>query len=69
MLMATSKDRNPRSQELHGDRPWIPKHLASSISTGYDSKGFPHSSVAKESTYNAGDPGLILDWEDPLEKG
>ena len=49
--------------------PSIWEYLASSISTGYDSKGFPHSSVAKESTYNAGDPGLILDWEDPLEKG
>ena len=22
-----------------------------------------------ESVYNAGDPGLILGWEDPLEKG
>ena len=31
--------------------------------------GFPDSSVGKESTYNAGDPGLILGWEDPLEKG
>ena len=25
-------------------------------------------SDGKESTYNAGDPGLILGWKDPLEK-
>ena len=31
--------------------------------------GFPDSSVAKESTCNAGDPSLILGWEDSLEKG
>ena len=37
----------------------------------YDFKrqGFPHSSVGIESTCNAGDPGLIPGWEDPLEKG
>ena len=28
----------------------------------------PHSSVGKESTCNAGDPGLIPGLEDPLEK-
>ena len=36
------------------------------------SKGFPHNSVDKESTCNAGDPELIqarfLGWEDFLEK-
>ena len=31
--------------------------------------GFPDSSVCKESACNAGDPGSILDQEDPLEKG
>ena len=30
--------------------------------------GYPHSSVNKESAFKAGDPGLILDWEDLLEK-
>ena len=30
---------------------------------------FPDSSVGKESACNAGDPGLIPDREDPLEKG
>ena len=25
--------------------------------------------VGKESTYNAGDSGLVPGWEDPLEKG
>ena len=29
---------------------------------------FPGSSAGKESTCNAGDPGLILGREDPLEK-
>ena len=32
-------------------------------------KGFPGSSARKESACNAGDPGPILSWEDPLEKG
>ena len=32
-------------------------------------QGFPDSSVGKESTFNAGNPGSILGWEDPLEKG
>ena len=30
--------------------------------------GFPGGSVGKESAGNAGDLGLILGWEDPLEK-
>ena len=34
-----------------------------------DEKGFPHSSVGKESACNAGDPVKFLGWEDPLEKG
>ena len=31
--------------------------------------GFSGGSDGKESACNAGDPGLILGWEDPLEKG
>ena len=31
--------------------------------------GFLHGSDCKESAFNAGDPGLIPGWEDPLEKG
>ena len=31
--------------------------------------GFPDTSVGKESTCNAGDPGSIPGREDPLEKG
>ena len=30
---------------------------------------FPYSSIGKESVCNAGDLGLTLGWEDPLEKG
>ena len=30
--------------------------------------GFPGGSVSKESSCNAGDPGLIPGWEDPPEK-
>ena len=30
--------------------------------------GFHGGSECKESACNAGDPGLIPDWEDPLEK-
>ena len=29
---------------------------------------FPGGSDSKASVYNAGDPGLTLGWEDPLEK-
>ena len=32
-------------------------------------QGFPGGSDSKEYTYNAGGPGSILGWEDPLEKG
>ena len=32
-------------------------------------RGFPDSSVGKESACNAGDPGLTLGRENPLEKG
>ena len=31
-------------------------------------KGLPGGSVGKESACNAGDLGLLLGWEDPLEK-
>ena len=31
--------------------------------------GFPSGSDGKESAWNAENPGLILSWEDPLEKG
>jgi len=31
--------------------------------------GFPGGSDSKESACKAGDPVLILGWEDPLEKG
>ena len=31
--------------------------------------GFLHGSDCKESAFNAGDPGSIPGWEDPLEKG
>ena len=30
---------------------------------------FPGHSVGKESICNAGDPGLILGWDDPLGEG
>ena len=30
---------------------------------------FPYGSAGKESACNTGDLGLILGWEDPLEKG
>ena len=31
-------------------------------------EGFPDSSIGKKSSCNAGDPGLIPGWEDPMEK-
>ena len=31
--------------------------------------GFPYGSAGKESAHNVEDLGLILGWEDPLEKG
>ena len=37
--------------------------------SGVHFEGFHGSSLGEESTCNAGDPGLILGWEDPLEKG
>ena len=43
-----------------------PKSLTSPPLAG---GGFPDNSVGKESTCNAGDPGSIPGWEDPLEKG
>jgi len=51
----------------------VTKPLSSSritlFQTLYELSGFPDSSVSKESTCNAGDLGLTLGWEDPLEKG
>ena len=32
-------------------------------------KGFPGGSDGKEPACDAGEPSLILGWEDPLEKG
>ena len=46
--------------------------MASLIALGKDGGkrgAFPDSSVGKKSACNAGDPGLILGREDPLEKG
>ena len=40
-------------------------HLVPSPSLG----GFPDGSAGKESACDAGDPGSIPGWEDPLEKG
>ena len=37
--------------------------------TSRDYWGFPGGSYGKESACNVGDPGLSLDWEDPLEEG
>ena len=31
--------------------------------------GFPGGSDSKESACNVGDPGSVLGWEDPLDKG
>ena len=35
----------------------------------YTYKWLPWDSVSKESASNAGDWGLIMDWEEPMEKG
>ena len=35
---------------------------------GMGRSGFPCSSVGKESACNAGDPGSVTVWKDPLEK-
>ena len=43
--------------------------MLSFIGKAYIQWSFPDSSVGKESTCNAGDPGLILSQEDLLEKG
>ena len=40
----------------------------SSIQFSADRKGFPGGLVVKESACNAGDPGSILGWVNPLEK-
>ena len=46
------------------DTPWSRDRLSTSVFLG-----FPGGSAGKESACNVGDLGLILGWEDPLEKG
>ena len=41
--------------------------LVSTDSVGYETD-FLRGGYSKASVYNAGDPGSILGWEDPLEK-
>ena len=48
---------------------WRRKSLGDVIHYGTESLGFPGGSDGEESACNGGDPGLILGWEDPLEKG
>ena len=48
-----------RTKQLHDNQIVITKHKM----------GFPHSSVGKESTCNAGDPSSIPGQEDLLEEG
>ena len=43
--------------------------LILNIKEARENKGFPGGSDSKESAYNAGDSGLIMNREDPLEKG
>ena len=40
----------------------------SGVLVGINQDSFTDGSVGKESTHNAGDPGSIHGWEDPLEK-
>ena len=49
----------------------FPSHLEIQPHTNafFSKSGFPGGSDGKESACNAGDSGLIPDWEDPLEKG
>ena len=44
--------------------PWRRDRLSTLVSLG-----FPGGSAGKESTFNVRDLGLMLGWEDPLEKG
>ena len=55
-----------------------PRHAVSSTKHGHlvhtqekveSFVGFPGGSAGKESTCNAGDLGLTVGWEDPLEQG
>ena len=51
---------------------WQRKKLDPNLTPLYKGKhqrGFPDSSVGKESACNAGDPSRFLGLEDPLEKG
>ena len=54
------------SSKLHGQK----LHLCfgTQLCRGGE-EGFPGGSDGEESICNAGDPGSILGWEDPLEKG
>ena len=56
--------RNPMEtiMSIEGD-------LKLNIIFNYNLWGFLGGSDDKESAYNAGDPGSIPGWEDPLEKG
>ena len=49
--------------------PQLRKSFGSFCLISLDFGDFPRGSDGKESTCNAGDPGLTPGWEDPLEKG
>ena len=52
-----------------GYSPWGHKRVSHDSVTNRSLRVcFPGSSVGKESTYNAEDPGLIPGWGRPLEK-
>ena len=51
-------------------RHWLTRiHRWETLQGGRDSVGFPGSSASQESTFNAGDPGLIPAPGRSLEKG
>ena len=49
--------------------PWELSLFSGLCQINRDSRGFPHSSVGKESTCNAGDPGSIPGWGIPPGEG
>ena len=49
--------------------PWELSLFSGLCQINRDSRGFPHSSVGKESTCNAGDPGSIPGWGRSAEEG
>ena len=62
-------------RSLPGYRPWDCKELGHKWATELNwtdlkelMRGFPRGSVVKNLPVNAGDAGLTLGWEDPLEK-